>query len=155
MQKSTTTIPKNKNKNHHHHHHQQRQQQTPKPENTSELFPARALFLSLHLCCLPSTCNIGHILVCRVNLDLVEMTFMSLGSISRDIVFNHLLSICDFVVSVLLTGTSCTCSSWITPTAPGFESHPILQETVLAHPSNYVRCSSKISYLVSSLMRQN
>lgn len=111
-------------------------------------FSLHASFLSLHLWHLPSPCSIRHILISKLNIYLIEINFVSPKPIPWDIVFSYFICFWDFVIFLLLTGTSFTSSSWVTNSYTSrFRSCQVFQQTVLDLPSHWVKWSSIILYL--------
>lgn len=110
-------------------------------------------FFASLITCLTLVGSISHIFISKLSLDLIEMNFMSPESITWEIVFSHLICLWDFVVSVLLAETSFPNSSWITPTLP--DSGHMRFSIALDHSSDWVNCSSVISYLQSLLVLWN
>ena len=100
-------------------------------------FPTYTSILPLHLwyTYLLLVGNVNHILVSKCSLHSVEMSFMRLESIPWEIVFSHLICLCDFAVSVLLAEeTSFSSSYWVKPILP--DSGPIRFSIALDHSSD-------------------
>ena len=96
--------------------------------------------------------SVNHILVSKLSLHSVVMSFMRLESIPWEIVFSHLICLCNFAVSVLLAETSFPSSSWIKPTLP--DSGPIRFSIALDHSSKLIVLLWS-PYLQSSLVPWN